>query len=197
MPIRDALCRWAATEGIAYGVFPLVAGGSAVGHWGSGTNTEQLFEPGERRYRRSTGNFDLHPSAISRPIALRGKAAALPTHPVIAIIDDDESVRATTDSLVRSLGYIVYTFASAEAFLRSSHLNDTSCVIADVQMSAMSGVELQAHLLTQGHRVPFIFVTAFPDARTRARALRAGAVCYLTKPFEEHRFIECLDAALQ
>jgi len=121
----------------------------------------------------------------------------LPKLPVIAIIDDDASVRATTDSLVRSHGYIVYTFASSEDFLRSSHLTDTSCVIADVQMPGMSGVELQTHLLTQGNRVPFIFFTAFPDERVRARALNAGAICYLTKPFEEQSFIQCLNAALE
>ncbi len=116
---------------------------------------------------------------------------------VIAVIDDDASVRVTTDSLVRSLGYTVHTFASAEDFLQSSHLNDTSCVIADVQMPGMSGVELQAHLLAQGHRLPFIFITAFPDERTRTRALLAGAICYLTKPVDEHSFIQCLDAALE
>ena len=116
--------------------------------------------------------------------------------PVIAIIDDDASVRATTDSLVRSFGYIVHTFASAEDFLQSSHLGDTSCVISDVQMPAMSGIELQAHLLAKGHRVPFIFITAFPDQRIRARALGAGAICYLIKPFDEHSLIQCLDAAL-
>ena len=117
--------------------------------------------------------------------------------PLVAIIDDDESVRATTDSLVRSLGCIVYTFASAEEFLRSNRLDDLSCVIADVQMPGMSGVELQAHLLTQGRRVPFIFITAYPNERTRAQALRAGATCYLTKPFDEPTLTRCLDAALE
>lgn len=116
---------------------------------------------------------------------------------MIAVVDDDASVRATTDSLVRSLGFNVRTFASAEDFLRSSRLNDTSCVIADVQMPGMSGVELQTHLLSQGSRLPFIFMTAFPDERVRARALRAGAICYLTKPVEEHSFIECLNTALE
>ena len=106
-------------------------------------------------------------------------------------------MRATTDSLVRSLGYIVYTFASAEEFLRSNRLDDLSCVIADVQMPGMSGVELQAHLLTEGYRVPFIFFTAFPDERIRAQALRAGAICYLTKPFHGDSLIQGLQAALQ
>ena len=121
---------------------------------------------------------------------------ALSKLPLVAIIDDDESVRATTDSLVRSLGYIVYTFASAEEFLRSNRLYDFSCVIADVQMPGMSGVDLQAHLLTQGSRVPFIFFTAFPDERIRAQALRAGAICYLTKPFDGDSLVRGLQAAL-
>ena len=127
---------------------------------------------------------------------LQGKIA-LSEPATIAVVDDDASVRATTDSLVRSLGYIVHTFASAEDFLRSSHLSDTSCVIADVQMPGMSGVELQIHLLAQGRRLPFIFITAFPDERVRARALRAGAIGYLTKPVEEHSFIQSLNTALE
>jgi len=126
----------------------------------------------------------------------QGKAA-LSKLPLVAIIDDDASVRATTDSLVRSLGYTVNTFASAEEFLRSNRLDEISCVIADVQMHGMSGVELHAHLLTQGYRVPFIFFTAFPDERIRAQALRAGAICYLTKPFDAESLIQGLQAALK
>ena len=117
--------------------------------------------------------------------------------PLVAIIDDDASVRATTDSLVRSLGHIVHTFACAEEFLRSNRLDDFSCVIADVQMPGMSGVELQAHLLSQGYRVPFIFFTAFPDEWIRAQALSAGAICYLTKPFEGDSLVQGLQAALK
>jgi FixJ family two-component response regulator len=117
--------------------------------------------------------------------------------PVISIIDDDASVRAATDNLLRSLGYTVYTFDSAEEFLRSTHCNDTSCVIADVQMPGMSGVDLQARLLTQRHRLPFIFITAFPEETIRARALKAGAICFLTKPFDRLTLIKCLDAALE
>jgi FixJ family two-component response regulator len=116
---------------------------------------------------------------------------------VISIIDDDGSVRAATYNLVRSLGYIVHTFASAEEFLRSPHLNETSCVIADVQMPTMSGVELQAHLLAKGHRVPFIFITAFSVESARARAREVGATCFLTKPFDGEALIKCLDAALE
>jgi FixJ family two-component response regulator len=121
----------------------------------------------------------------------------LPIPPVISIIDDDASVRAATNNLVSSLGHIVHTFASAEEFLRSAHLNDTSCVIADVQMPAMSGVELLTLMRTQGNRVPFIFITAFPDEGVRARALKAGAICFLAKPFAGSTLIKCLDTALE
>jgi FixJ family two-component response regulator len=117
--------------------------------------------------------------------------------PVISIVDDDASVRTATDNLLRSLGYAVNTFVSAEEFLRSAHFNDTSCVIADVQMPGMSGVDLQALLLAQGHRVPFIFVTAFPEKAIRARALKAGAICFLTKPFDRLTLIKYLDTALE
>jgi FixJ family two-component response regulator len=117
--------------------------------------------------------------------------------PLIAIIDDDASVRATTDSLVRSLGYVVFTFASAEDFLRSNRLDELSCVIADVQMPGMSGVELQAHLLAQGNGIPFIFFTAFPDDQIRAQALKAGAICYLTKPFDGDSLVQGLQVALK
>ena len=116
---------------------------------------------------------------------------------LVAIVDDDKSVRATTDSLVRSLGYIVHTFVSAEEFLRSDRLDDFSCVIADVQMPGMSGVQLQDQLRAQGYRVPFIFFTAFPDQKIRARALAAGAICYLTKPFDGDSLIRFLQAALK
>ncbi|MEH2513535.1 FixJ family two-component response regulator [Nitrobacteraceae bacterium AZCC 1564] len=117
--------------------------------------------------------------------------------PVISIIDDDGSVRVATSNLVRSLGYIVHAFASAEEFLLSNEVNGTSCIIADVQMGEMSGIELQAHLHAQGHRVPFIFITAFPAESVRARALNAGATCFLTKPYDADALINCVDAALR
>jgi FixJ family two-component response regulator len=116
---------------------------------------------------------------------------------MISIIDDDASVRAATYRLVRSLGYVAHTFASADAFLRSSQLNDTCCVIADVQMPGMSGIELQNLLQTQGHRLPIIFITAFPEASVRAQALGAGAACFLSKPFDARTLIKYLDAAVK
>ena len=116
---------------------------------------------------------------------------------LISIIDDDGSVRTATYNLVRSLGYIVHTFESAGDFLRSPHLNDTSCVITDVQMPAMSGLELHAHLLAEGYRLPFIFITAFSAENARAQALKAGARCFLTKPFAAEALIDCLEIALR
>ena len=116
---------------------------------------------------------------------------------VISVIDDDASVRAATNNLLRSHGYTVHTFASAEEFLRSAHLNDTSCVIADVQMPDMSGLELLTAMRAQGYRVPFIFITAFPDKAVRTRALKAGAICFLAKPFAGPILINCLATALE
>ena len=121
----------------------------------------------------------------------------LSTPSVISVIDDDASVRTATNNLLRSRGYIVHTFASADEFLRSPHLGETSCVIADVQMSGMGGVELLTDLRTRGYNAPFIFITAFPDENVRARALKAGALCFLAKPFTAPSLIGCLDAALQ
>jgi FixJ family two-component response regulator len=120
----------------------------------------------------------------------------LSTLSLISIIDDDASVRAAIDNLLRSRGYLVHTFASAEEFLRSTELNDSSCVIADVQMPGMSGLELLANVRSRFHRVPFIFITAFPDEGVRARAMMAGAICFLAKPFAALTLIDCLETAL-
>jgi FixJ family two-component response regulator len=116
---------------------------------------------------------------------------------VISVIDDDASVRVATNNLLRSHGYTVHTFASAEEFLQSAHLNDTACVIADVQMSVMSGLDLLTLMRTQGYDAPFIFITAFPDESVRARALKAGAIGFLAKPFAGPTLINCLDIALE
>jgi FixJ family two-component response regulator len=121
----------------------------------------------------------------------------VPAPSVISIIDDDASVRAATNNLLRSRGYVVHTFASAKEFLLSPHFNQTSCVIADVQMSAMSGLELLTDMRANGYDSPFIFITAFPDENLRARAMKAGAVCFLAKPFAVNNLIRCLESALQ
>lgn len=121
----------------------------------------------------------------------------MPASAVISIVDDDASVRVATNNLLRSRGYLVHTFASAEEFLGSPYLDETSCVIADVQMSAMTGLDLLTHMRAKGCDFPFIFITAYPDESIRARAIKAGAVCFLAKPFAVHKLIECLEAALE
>ena len=100
------------------------------------------------------------------------------------------------NNLLCSHGYVVHTFGSAGEFLGSARLNDTSCVISDVQMAAMNGLELLANMRMQGYAAPFILITAFPDESVRARALKAGATCFLTKPFAIPTLIACLDATL-
>ena len=120
----------------------------------------------------------------------------MPKVPVISIVDDDESVREATKGLVRSLGYVAATFASGEEFLNSDRVNDTSCLITDVQMPGLDGLELQSRLTAMGRHVPIIFVTAFPQERIRARALKAGSFGFLSKPFSDASLIACLDRAL-
>jgi FixJ family two-component response regulator len=116
--------------------------------------------------------------------------------PVISIVDDDASVRTAADNFLSSRGYVVGTFASADDFLQSDRLQDFSCVVTDVQMPSMSGLDLLAHMRTQGNKTPFIFITAFPDEGVRARALRAGALGFLAKPFGGADLIRCIEAAL-
>jgi FixJ family two-component response regulator len=120
----------------------------------------------------------------------------LPEAPVISIVDDDESVRIATTRLVKSLGFSGQAFASAQDFLDSPQLVDTSCVIVDVQMPGMTGVELQNLLIAKGIRTPMIFITAFPDEATRARVLERGALCFLSKPCDGPTLIRYLEKAL-
>jgi FixJ family two-component response regulator len=116
---------------------------------------------------------------------------------MISIIDDDPAVREATDGLVRSLGYRSATFASAEDFLQSDRVDETACLITDVQMPGLSGIELQSVLIARGNRTPMIFVTAFAEARTRRQALAAGAIGFLAKPFDEACLLAHLETALQ
>ena len=108
----------------------------------------------------------------------------MPQQGVISIVDDDESVRGATSKLLRIDGYDVHGFASAEEFLQSPVLGTTRCLISDVRMPRVGGLELQARLSTLGYRIPIIFLTAFPEDRSRERALAAGAICFLSKPFD-------------
>jgi FixJ family two-component response regulator len=115
---------------------------------------------------------------------------------MISIVDDDECARKATEGLVRSLGYAVATYASAEAFLDSHQFNDTSCLITDVHLPGLSGVKLYQCLRADGFAVPTIFVTGHPDETTRKQALAAGAVAFLSKPYGKKAMHECLNTAL-
>src|SRR5215203_6897327 len=116
---------------------------------------------------------------------------------MISIVDDDQAVREATKGLVRSLGYCTSMFSSAEEFLESDRLHDTSCLITDVNMPGLSGLELQSRLVADGYRMPIIFITAFSEKTARARAMKAGAICFMSKPYREDWLIDCLDRALR
>jgi FixJ family two-component response regulator len=114
----------------------------------------------------------------------------------ISIIDDDDAVREATKGLLPSLGYMAAAFASAEAFVNSEEIAKTSCVISDIRMPGMGGVALHARLSEEGYKLPFIFITAFPDETTKKRVLAAGARGYLLKPYQEGNLIRCIETAL-
>jgi len=116
--------------------------------------------------------------------------------PVISVVDDDAWSREGIRSLLQSLGYHAVAFASAEQFIKSDSVRCTACLITDLQMPGLSGFDLQRHLKNEGHQIPIIFVTAYPEERYRVRALAAGAICFLSKPFEEEALISCLRAVI-
>jgi FixJ family two-component response regulator len=117
--------------------------------------------------------------------------------PFIAIVDDDDAVRTSTRRLISSAGFRAGGFASAEDFLQSSQLQDTACLIVDLRMPRMSGLELQQLLTTGDCPIPLIFITAHGDEETRAQAMRAGAVDFLDKPFADEVLLKAVKAALQ
>src|SRR5581483_5023207 len=115
---------------------------------------------------------------------------------VISVVDDDESILDSTRQLLRSAGYTVSTFASAKAFLDSGSVESSECVILDVKMPGMDGLELQRQLIDSGARVPVVFISAHDDARTRDRAIRAGAMDFLKKPFDAGKLLTTIETAL-
>jgi FixJ family two-component response regulator len=116
---------------------------------------------------------------------------------VISIIDDDESMRTALVGLIRSLGYDVRGFASAEEFLRHGRVQSFSCIITDIQMPGMSGIELQQHLTACQYSLPVIMITARHEAGLEERALASGAACFLRKPFEAQTLVSCLESVLK
>jgi FixJ family two-component response regulator len=121
----------------------------------------------------------------------------VPKKPVISIVDDDPSVREGTVDLLDSMGFIAEQFERADDFLKSNRLHSTSCLISDVRMPGMTGLELHNRLVESGNVIPTILITAFPNDRDRERALQAGVKCYLTKPFNEDDLLACIRSALE
>jgi FixJ family two-component response regulator len=116
--------------------------------------------------------------------------------PLISIVDDDDSLRNSLNNLIRSVGFGVQGFSSAEAFLNSNQLQDTACLILDVRMPGMSGLELQRQLVATHCGIPIIFITSHGDDNARTRALEAGAVDFLYKPFREEALLNAIHTAL-
>jgi len=115
---------------------------------------------------------------------------------VISIVDDNRSVREGTRDLIEAMSFVAETFQRAEDFLNSDILHSTSCLIVDVQLPGMSGLQLHGHLVSSGKVIPTILITAFPSEKDRARALQAGAVCYLVKPLNDSELPACIELAL-
>jgi FixJ family two-component response regulator len=124
-------------------------------------------------------------------MAIQGKTK------LVAIVDDDDLMRSALQGLLKAVGLPSRTFESAEEFLTSGQQHETACLIADIRMSGMSGLELQATLNAEQCRIPTIFITAHGDARLRMQALRAGAVEFLAKPFDNHALLDSVRAALE
>ena len=120
----------------------------------------------------------------------------MPKTSLVSVVEDDRFFRESMGRLMRSLGYTVEAFPSAADFLASPHLTETACLIADVHMPTMTGIELYRHLIDTGYAIPTILVTAYPNAADRARALNDGVVGYLGKPVDEEQLMRCLRTAL-
>jgi len=121
----------------------------------------------------------------------------MPGVPLISIVDDDDALRNSLDDLIRSIGFRTQDFRSAEAFLSANQARDTACLILDVRMPGMNGLELQRQLVAANWRIPIIFITSHADDDAQARALAAGAVAFLYKPFHEEDLLNAIDAALK
>jgi FixJ family two-component response regulator len=121
----------------------------------------------------------------------------LPKAPLISIVEDDDLFLDSMIRLLRSLGYTVAAFPSAASFLASRSLDETACLITDINMPSMTGWELYARLVELGHKIPTILVTAYPNEAARSRALKDGIVCYLRKPFDDNDLADCVHKAIE
>jgi FixJ family two-component response regulator len=140
--------------------------------------------------------YDVAGDDVARGDKIIWKDGEVPHIPMIAIVDDDEAVRASIANLIRSLGFHADPFASGEELLRSHRLDDTCCVITDMRMPGMTGLELQGLLLARRRTMPIIFINAYPEERTRRDALAAGALGFFGKPFDGAALIHCIEHAL-
>jgi FixJ family two-component response regulator len=120
----------------------------------------------------------------------------MPRIPLISVIDDDDALRGSLENLIRAVGLRVQGFSSAEAFLRSNQVDESRCLILDVRMHGMSGLELQRQMVLAGSQMPIIFITVHQNDDWRTQALEAGAVAFLYKPFHEEELLNAIDAAL-
>jgi FixJ family two-component response regulator len=118
------------------------------------------------------------------------------SQPIVAIVDDDQSVGNAIEVLMRSIGLVAQAFSSGEEFLRSPELSRTGCLVVDFDMPKMSGLDLHNSLSRSGNAIPTILITAYPSDEIRARALQAGVICYLPKPFDESDLLNCIQSAL-
>jgi FixJ family two-component response regulator len=118
------------------------------------------------------------------------------TKGLISIVDDDESIRRTTTFLIESFGFRAAAFDSAKNFLESGRLHNTSCLIVDVQMPGMNGLELQSELAATGYDIPIIFITAYENKASRQQAMQSGAVAFLSKPFSDVQLLQAVRSAL-
>jgi FixJ family two-component response regulator len=116
--------------------------------------------------------------------------------PLVAIVDDDESIRNATRDLLRAVGFSTATFEDAESFLGSTSRARAACVVADIRMPGMTGIELYQALVASGDGIPTVIITAHPEDATRARAREVGITCYLSKPFAPDELLECVSEAL-
>jgi FixJ family two-component response regulator len=128
---------------------------------------------------------------------MREETRSMPSVPLMAIVDDDDALRTSLDNLIRSVGFRVQGFSSAEAFLRSNQVHATACLILDVRMAGMNGLELQRQIVAADWQIPIIFITSHVDDEARARALEAGAVAFLYKPCREEDLLQAIDVALR
>ena len=120
----------------------------------------------------------------------------MPEGPHIAVVDDDRSIRNATQDLLNAAGFSTFTFENAKSFLGSSVRGNVACLVADMRMPGMTGLELHEHLAKSGTGIPTVIITAHPEELTRARAREAGITCFLTKPFTPDELLECVRKAL-